>query len=348
MPVVNVEALLAPISPEDPAGPDLGYDREFMAFEQMAQGKPEQQMGNSRVPAEEPDWRVVAKQATDLLGRTKDLRLGCHLTKALLRTGGVEGLSDGLGVLHGLVERYWETVHPRLDPDDDNDPAIRVNTLAGLCDGATLTAVRTTPLVSVKAIGRFTLRDLALATGEVPPAPDQPAPELSTIEAAFEAVELEALSATTAALRASLDHVAGIETLVTEKVGSSSAVSLAKLSGLLFQAHKHAASRLSRRSAVANEGGADEVAGAGAGAGAARGGGMPGEIRSREDVVRALDQISAYYQRYEPSSPMPLLMKRCRRLATMSFLEIMKDVAPDAMSQATLLRGHSDPDEGSS
>ena len=42
---------------------------------------------------------------------------------------------------------------------------------------------------------------------------------------------------------------------------------------------------------------------------------------------------------------MPIVMKRAKRMVTMSFLQIMKDVAPDAMSQAELLRGHSDPGE---
>jgi type VI secretion system protein ImpA len=73
---------------------------------------------------------------------------------------------------------------------------------------------------------------------------------------------------------------------------------------------------------------------------------MPGQINTREDVVRALDQIIGYYERHEPSHPLPIVMKRAKRLVTMSFLEIMKDVAPDAMSQAEQLRGHSDTGEG--
>src|SRR6185369_4615662 len=81
--------------------------------------------------------------------------------------------------------------------------------------------------------------------------------------------------------------------------------------------------------------------------GAPRRSGMPGEVRTREDVVKALEQIMAYYERHEPSSPIPLVIKRAKRLVKMSFLEIMKDVAPDAMPQAELLRGHSDPGEGS-
>ena len=73
---------------------------------------------------------------------------------------------------------------------------------------------------------------------------------------------------------------------------------------------------------------------------------MPGQVNTREDVTRALDQIIAYYERNEPSHPLPIVLKRAKRMVAMSFLEIMKDVAPDAMPQAQLLRGHSDQGEG--
>jgi type VI secretion system protein ImpA len=56
-----------------------------------------------------------------------------------------------------------------------------------------------------------------------------------------------------------------------------------------------------------------------------------GEIRSREDVVRVLERICDYYSRNEPSSPVPLLLRRAQRLATGSFMEIVRDLAPDAI-----------------
>ena len=66
---------------------------------------------------------------------------------------------------------------------------------------------------------------------------------------------------------------------------------------------------------------------------------MTGEIRSREDVVRALDKICSYYERHEPSSPLPLLLQRCKRLATMSFIEIVREMVPDGLSQVEVIAG---------
>jgi type VI secretion system protein ImpA len=357
MALVSLGALLAPISAEEPSGPNLEYDPEFAKLERIALGKPEQMMGASLVPGEDPDWKTMSRDSQALLGRTKDLRVAVHLAKSLLRVGGLAGFGEGLAVLRGLIDGYWDTVHPRLDPEDDNDPTMRMNALAALVDGPTLAAVRTTPLVLSRAVGKFSLRDIAVATGEVPPGKDENPPTAASIEGAFDSIEADALAATAAAAKSALEDVGLIEALVTDRVGGARAVNLSKLSDLLATANKHLSAATSRRAALVpiatdtgngasptDTGGADPTAATGA---APRRSGMPGEINTREDVVRALEQIVAYYQRHEPTSPVPLVVKRAKRMVGMSFLEIIKDVVPDAASQAELLRGHSDPGEGS-
>ena len=68
----------------------------------------------------------------------------------------------------------------------------------------------------------------------------------------------------------------------------------------------------------------------------------PGEIRSREDVIRVLDRACEYFERNEPSSPVPLLLRRAKRLISKDFMEILKDLAPDGVSQAENVGGTSD------
>jgi type VI secretion system protein ImpA len=55
-----------------------------------------------------------------------------------------------------------------------------------------------------------------------------------------------------------------------------------------------------------------------------------------------LDLVRAYYERYEPSSPLPLLLNRVRRLADMSFIDILRDIAPDGLHQAQIVIGAGD------
>ncbi len=53
----------------------------------------------------------------------------------------------------------------------------------------------------------------------------------------------------------------------------------------------------------------------------------------------ALDAITAYYSRYEPSSPIPMLVQRVRRLTGKDFLEIMAELAPSSVSDMRALAG---------
>ncbi len=73
---------------------------------------------------------------------------------------------------------------------------------------------------------------------------------------------------------------------------------------------------------------------------------LSGEIASREDVIRAIDKICEYYARFEPSSPLPLLLRRAKRLANKSFLEIVRDLSPDALKQVLALGGEDETGNG--
>jgi type VI secretion system protein ImpA len=70
-----------------------------------------------------------------------------------------------------------------------------------------------------------------------------------------------------------------------------------------------------------------------------------GRITSRDDVVRMLDRICEYYERNEPSSPVPLLLRRAKRLVSKDFMEIMRELVPDGVAQAEKIRG-TDSDAG--
>jgi type VI secretion system protein ImpA len=89
--VIDIESLLAPVSAESPCGPDLEYDPAFLDLDQAARGKPEQQFGDTVIPAEEPDWGAVRAGAIALLGRTKDLRVAVMLLRSLVRTANFKG-----------------------------------------------------------------------------------------------------------------------------------------------------------------------------------------------------------------------------------------------------------------
>ena len=67
--------------------------------------------------------------------------------------------------------------------------------------------------------------------------------------------------------------------------------------------------------------------------------GISGDIRSRDDVIRVLTKVSEYLERNEPTNPAPLLIRRAQRLMTMSFVDIMKEMAPEGMDSLTKIAG---------
>ena len=57
-----------------------------------------------------------------------------------------------------------------------------------------------------------------------------------------------------------------------------------------------------------------------------------------------MDAICAYLEQHEPTNPAPLLVRRARRLMTMNFLDIVKDMSPDGINQVMFIAGQ-DPAE---
>ena len=64
-----------------------------------------------------------------------------------------------------------------------------------------------------------------------------------------------------------------------------------------------------------------------------------GAIQSRQDAVRALDAVAEFFRRSEPSSPIPMIVERAKRLVAKDFLEVLADIAPDAVMVARLAGG---------
>lgn len=346
MSLFDVSSLLQELSAEKPCGEDLEYDPEFGEMERAAQGKPEQQIGDTLVPAQDADWPTVGNKAMELFGRTKDLRVAFYLTHSLIHTDGLPGLRNGLALIQGLLEQYWETVHPQLDPDD-KDPTLRINTLTQLSDPETiLHSIREAALVQSKGFGRFSLRDILIALGKLslPAGSDEQPIETSAINGAFMDADLNDLKNTADAIRESIECVAAIESVLMDKVGAMQTADLSALPALLQDAQQIISEHLTERGVSEAEAPAEGVEGA-EGAQAAKAVAQPitGSINSREDVIRVLDKVCDYFKQHEPSSPVPLLLQRAKRLVAKDFIEILRDLTPAGVSQAEEIGGILNP-----
>ena len=67
-----------------------------------------------------------------------------------------------------------------------------------------------------------------------------------------------------------------------------------------------------------------------------------GEIRSSRDVEHAIDRIIKYYRNHEPSSPVPMILARARRLVGADFMTIVADIAPGGQDTVKMISGIED------
>jgi type VI secretion system protein ImpA len=343
---IDVESLLSEINPEAPCGEDLSYDASFLALEDMLRAK-----GAGSVVAgveeavEEPNWREIREKSLELLQRSKDLRIIVYLLLALLRMEGLAGLRDGLALLRGLLERFWDHVYPHLDPEDNNDPLERINILQSLSPETVSEQdpmkfkqrLAEVPLCNSAQMGRFSLRDIQVAKGEITVSDDEAAesPGISVIDAAFQDTATDELEAVFQATEEALEHLAGITTAFSTSAVQGQSPDLSGFQAVLGSIHKCVQEYLAKRGL----GGAmpEEAA---EGTEVQKGGvSLTGEIQSPKEALLAIEKVCQYFDRHEPSSPVPLLLRRAQRLVSKNFLEVVQDVCPDALSQIQMLGG---------
>ncbi|MCM2369882.1 type VI secretion system protein TssA [Aporhodopirellula aestuarii] len=343
---LDLESLLTPVSDDEPSGQDLEYDLQAVALDQAVKGKQEQQFGDTIIEAEEPDWKTVHKLAVELLARTKDLRIAVHLANASLAVGGLAEFRDVASLIESYLTDFWSSVHPVLDADDDDDPTERVNAVASLRDpSTTLRLLKQSPLIQVPGIGPITLMDLEIARGDIAaPEGGDPPISMSTIDGAFQGCDVNMLRETLSVVSDIRQKLSAIESAITSKVGVSQAVSLDPIVDVVTEIEGFVQGYLQKRQVDSSES-AESESEAVSGETPAAAESVPaqpvgcGEIRKREDVIRAIDRICDYYEKYEPSSPLPLLLNRAKRLVTASFMEIIQDLTPDALQQAEQIGG---------
>lgn len=351
----DIEELLRDISPDAPSGANVEYDPDYLDLEVMARGKAAVQFRPDEPVqlAEEPNWEEVEKRCLDLLRRSKHLRVVLYLTVAMMRRYGAAGLRDGLALLQGILERQWETCYPQLDAEDNNDPSERLNVLVALSlppEDITFDfrdRFFKVPLCESRRLGRFGLRQILVARGELPAVPGQDVVDAAAVENAFSDTTVDVLKETLAALDASAGALKAIHALLVERLGSDTPVSFEEFQKALQRARQELGKQLERRGhAVGASGVAGAETGTADGGGETTGTPLSGTINTAQDVITALDKICDYYARREPSSPIPLLLQRARRLVGKSFTDIIQDMSPEAMNQIKVISGVRESAEG--
>ena len=325
------QRLFEPVSEAQPSGADYSYDPKLDELEKILKGKEEVEIGALHQPAEPPDWVELRDKSNDFLVESKHLRVATMLCCSLLRTQGLTGFRDGLGLIKFWLEKYWPSLFPLLDPEDNNDPTQRLNIIGALTAprgsvSGYLTFVDYLYLVEVfrpKGAAPVTFEQILLARAPSAEGNDPLKLAAGIADPGKIACGLHEV------LNECRETVRQIDQLLTGYLGSGGAISFEALDKTLQELIS--ALKLFGVKVVAEPGVPVVAAADGGEAPVAIGGVAPeaaltGAIHSREDVVRALELICTYYKRVEPGSPVPYLLRRAQKLARMDFVQVMNEL----------------------
>ncbi|QSH41526.1 type VI secretion system protein TssA [Lentisphaerota bacterium ZTH] len=346
---LNVADLLKPVSEDSPCGSNLEYDPRFLQLDELAEGVPEKQMGDSVIEGRDPDWNELRKNSLELLNETKDLRIALFLTLAELNLDGLPGFDQGLQVLSGLLDNFWDKVYPELDVEDNNDPQERINCVMSLSPepGAYrdpmmfIQRLRNVPLCKSSNLGKFTLYDVLTSDGSLES--ENPA-ELKLVRAAFLDTQPDFIETYRNHALGCIKSVETMKKVFAEQADDHLDFSLLLDSlNAIVKAYDDFAMSKSKSDPEENLNEADSIDESEDAALAdeekkkAKSNSSykgNGKITNRQQAVALLNKVSAYFESAEPSSPAPYFIKRAIRTAGMNFMDIISDISPAGLDQA--------------
>jgi type VI secretion system protein ImpA len=320
---IDVAQLLAPITEQDPCGPDLDYDPARTKLNEVFSVSFSEEARGGSGSGQTQDWDAVTSDILKLFTRTKDVALAVYLCRAAAFAQRLDVVEAGAETLHGLLETYWDSVHPIIE--EANSPVRRT-----ACESLARTRQFLGPLVRIPLLrharlGPITGEDLIRAN------------EAGEGEPEYARIKAIVADAGDAPLKDASERIARIgsalkaaNAILLDRCGPEGCIDFQPISDLLLRLQKslapfvHGGEQLPSGDEAPAVAPADKAAISPSGA----------ALRTRDDVVKAIDKICEYYRSREPASPIPLLMERAKSWVPMSFLEVLADISPDNLAEA--------------
>lgn len=349
-PVLDFDALLAPIAGDRAAGTDLRKDYGPTAVYRMirdarnAARRTESRQTREEVPGNErPDWAPVLSETPRVIAnQSKDLELTAYLVEALIRAEGYAGLRDGFRLGRELIEKYWDVLYPvwEAEVEEDELPQ-RVAAWAGLNgvegDGTLIVPIRNVSLVDPvisQPIGLAKYEQAALLVNK------DNAERERLLAQGFVSLEQfdKAVAVSPPAFYANLagDIAAAsneFELLMAAfeaKCGPDKAPPASNIRDALRACKQRidsiAGQKLGPAAVAGMAGGADMADGAHAGGGAVR----SGPIQTREQAFDTLLQVARFFREAEPHSILPWQLEECVRWGRMPLPDLFRDLINDS------------------
>lgn len=312
-------------------GMNLEYDPRFLALQQAATEKPEQQFGDTIIEAQSPDWAQVLKNAELLLEETADLRVLLLLTWARVERFGLVAYAEGLALLLALFQEHWESVHPQLLDEGELDPFPRMNALGAFVDKEGLfKAVRNSALVAGQH-GSLCLRDAEhviegnkaelFAGGRL------------RLQELLKQAQQDAQSPMSALLQIE-QSLKDIQLLVQEQLATEWAPDFSEVLAVIQTVTQLVSlPATTEQESVETEAVRVDSSTEEASIAPLAQSWSEMTIQSRDQALEALEKVCCYFETHEPSHPAPFLLRRVQQTIPMSFPEILHNLIPSSAEQ---------------
>lgn len=341
-------SLLEPIPGDDICGTDVSFSVTFDEIrEARRQDDASLAQGEWETDLKAAQWPRVKELCEDILSsQSKDMQVAAWYAEAMARLRGFEGLSLGLQVMDGLVNDFWEFCYPSYDQDDLEERAGKIEWL----NNQMPRVIREIPLTD-RGSGAYSwlkweesrridnlglkdqaAREQAIASGKLSGEVFDRAVQASGrayYEKLHACIQQAVIAANTLAERVDERfgvHAPSLKELIQAVLACDELVSkfLERLGGFEPRIDPSAAAQTTqlRVQSVGGQVAFCKLAPT-----------TVGLIGNRNDAIRALREVAAYFRHNEPHSPVALLAERAAGWAEMPLEEWLASVIKD---QSTL------------
>jgi type VI secretion system protein ImpA len=312
---MDIDSLLEPVSPERPCGPDPeDYESDKELYEAFSQLKAKLDGEMKNGVKQPPRWLEVQKEALQLAARTKHLHLAVVLADCGLTLEGFSGFNEGLRLIRIWCENYWDNLYPL---------EVRHTLVDSLSYPRFLTKPRRIALAKGPG-GTFSFEDYENALEDERSDNSEAANQARLVLGTFQTHPRDQHAANLCVIEQALENVRAIESIFEDRLPDEPA-NLMDLRDLLNRMAEAIRPMTTEPSSDTEE--ASEVEGAmPAGVGRQA---ISGSINTRQQASEQLESIARYFEKNEPSSPLPYLLRRARRCIGMSFMDLVDELASD-------------------
>jgi type VI secretion system protein ImpA len=344
--IIDLKALLQPISGENPAGENVRYSSNVYGELREARRQDDGlNQGDWQTEIKLADYQQVIGLAIPVLEKeSKDIQIAAYLAEALVEEYGLAGLRDSLKLASGLQKRFWETLYPEID---EGDMEGRANAMAWLDEQAGY-SIRKAPITDGEGYSLFDYdeaKKLKLPDNYDSLAAEDRAKYKNIViklenEDTITQEKWEQMANNSrrafyeeldVAINECLEELKKLNLVIEEKYDFKQAPSLPHIKKAIEEIKGRTDKLLEQKREEEPD---EEDAGEGSEIGedgVVRGGPRvaTGEIANRQDALKRLADVAKYFSKTEPHSPVAHLVNRAVKWGKMPLDTWLEDVIKD-------------------